>query len=90
MNLCYYFDMKSKYQDPVFASYWNERAGTEGEVYKRYILDPIMLKYAGNLEGKTVLDLGCGNGYLAAKLLTFNPGKIILFDISKYNIAYAQ
>lgn len=82
--------MKSKYQDPVFAEYWNRRAGSEGESFKRYVLDPIMLHHAGDLRGKTILDLGCGNGYLAQKLLKQNPKKVVLMDISEYNISYAK
>lgn len=82
--------MKSKYQDPVFSEYWNRRAGEEGESFKQFVLDPIMLQRAGKLQNKTILDLGCGNGYLAKKILKQNPKKVILMDISEHNIAYAK
>jgi len=82
--------MQSKYQDPVFAEYWNKRAGNHGEGFKRYLLDPIMLQKIGNLSHKTIMDLGCGNGYLASKLLEQHPKKIILMDISEHNISYAK
>lgn len=80
---------KSIYQDETFAKYWNERAGDAGEAYKRYLLDPLMLGLVGNLKGKVVLELGCGNGYLAQKLLGQSPKRIIMADISAHNLRHA-
>jgi ubiquinone/menaquinone biosynthesis C-methylase UbiE len=80
---------KSLYQDKTFADYWNERAGDEGEVYKRYVLDPIMFSLIGNLKDKTVLELGCGNGHLGTRFVAQNPKHVIMLDISKYNLMHA-
>jgi len=80
---------KSLYQDETFASYWNDRAGDAGEVYKRYVLDPLMFNLIGGFKDKTIIELGCGNGYLAPKLLEQRPKQIIMTDISKYNLQYA-
>ncbi|MFH0739807.1 MAG: class I SAM-dependent methyltransferase [bacterium] len=82
--------MKSIYQNKEFAEYWNDRAGDSGEVYKRFALDPAMFKLIGSLENKVVLELGCGNGYLAKKFLNQKPKKVILMDISEYNLNYAK
>lgn len=82
--------MKSLYQSKEFAEYWNERAGSLGGTYKRFVLDPIMFKLIGNLENKSVLELGCGNGYLAKKFISQNPKKVILLDISKYNLNHTK
>jgi len=82
--------MKSLYQNPKFAKYWNERAGNTGEIYKRLILDPLMLKTVGSLTDKVILELGCGNGYLGPMFLTQKPKKLILMDISKYNLQFAK
>jgi len=81
---------KSLYQDKEFAKYWNERAGNEGEVYKHFVLDPLMFDIVGNLEGRAILELGCGNGYLAPKFIKQNPKKLILLDISKHNLEFAK
>lgn len=81
---------KSLYQDQAFASYWNERAGDDGEAYKKYVLDPLMFKLVGDFKDKVVLELGCGNGYLAPKLLEQAPEQIIMMDISEYNLRYAE
>jgi SAM-dependent methyltransferase len=80
---------KSLYQNETFANYWNERAGDSGEVYKRYVLDPLMLGLLGELKGKTIVELGCGNGYLAPKLLEQDPKQIVMMDISEFNLQHA-
>jgi ubiquinone/menaquinone biosynthesis C-methylase UbiE len=82
--------MKSLYQNKEFAEYWNKRAGDSGEVYKRYILDPIMFKLVHTFAGKTILEMGCGNGYLARKFIEQNVKKLILTDISKHNLEFAK
>lgn len=82
--------MKSFYQNPKFAEYWNERAGKGGEIYKRLILDPLMFKIVGSLNNKVILELGCGNGYLGPVFVTQKSKRIILLDISKYNLQFAK
>jgi len=82
--------MKSLYQDKKFATYWNERAGETGEIYKRLVLDPIMIDLVGSLKNKTILELGCGNGYLAQRFIEQNPKSLILTDISKHNLEFAK
>lgn len=80
---------KSLYQNKAFAAFWNERAGDLGEVYKRFVLDPLMFRLVGSLKNKIIIELGCGNGYLAPKLLKQDPNQIIMMDISKYNLENA-
>jgi SAM-dependent methyltransferase len=80
---------KSLYQNETFAEFWNERAGDSGEAYKRFVLDPLMLGLVGSLKKKAIVELGCGNGYLAPRLLEQDPRRIIMMDISKYNLAHA-
>lgn len=79
----------SIYQDKVFAEYWNERAGEDGEVYKRFVLDPLLFREIGDLKNKTVIELGCGNGYLAKRFLESGVKKLTLADISQHNLDYA-
>ncbi len=82
--------MKSIYQNRQFAEFWNKRAGDSGEVYKQYVLDPIMLKLAGLFTGKSILELGCGNGYLAPLFIEKKINNLILMDISKHNLEFAK
>jgi len=82
--------MKSSYQNKKFAEYWEKRVGKSGEVYKRMVLDPIMFDTVGIFSDKKILELGCGNGYLAPKLIEQDPKSIILMDISRYNLEFAK
>ncbi|MCX6810431.1 MAG: class I SAM-dependent methyltransferase [Candidatus Berkelbacteria bacterium] len=82
--------MKSLYQDRKFATYWNKRAGKTGEIYKRLILDPIMLDLIGSLDKKVIIDLGCGNGYLAPKFISHSPKSLLMADISGHNLENAK
>lgn len=82
--------MKSPYLNRKFASYWNDRVGKKGEAYRTHVLNPIMFKVLGKLENKIVLELGCGNGYLANTFIHKKAKKVYLLDKSPHNIQFAQ
>lgn len=82
--------MKSIYQDEEFAHYWNSRAGNDGEDYKRFVLDPLMMSKIGSLKNKDVLEMGCGNGYMVKKFLQQDPQSVWMVDISEANLKHAQ
>lgn len=50
---------------------------------KKYILTSIFEKLAGKVQGKLVLDLGCGAGFFTRILAGLKPAEIIGVDISK-------
>lgn len=50
------------------ASDWQEQVGTEGDSNRRLNSDPVLWAFAGDVGGRSVLDAGCGTGYLTAKL----------------------
>lgn len=54
------------------------------------MLDPLLFSELGSFTGKTVLELGCGNGYLAKKFLKEDVEQLILVDISEHNLKYAS
>lgn len=82
--------MKSAYQNKEFATFWNYISGDEGQSYKKYVIRPTMFKEIRTFKGKTVLDLGCGNGYLGPRFLENGAKKVILFDLSKENLVNAK
>jgi ubiquinone/menaquinone biosynthesis C-methylase UbiE len=45
-----------------------QQQGDEGDLWHRTLIDPALLRVLGPLEGQHVLDLACGNGYIARKL----------------------
>ncbi len=50
------------------AAWWDEQQGEEGDLWHRALIDPALFKVLGPVEALDVLDLGCGNGYVARKL----------------------
>lgn len=49
------------------AEQWHKSFG-ENDLNRRDILDPLILEIVGDVKGKTILDAGCGDGYLCRKL----------------------
>lgn len=49
------------------AEWWDNHLGDEGDLWHRALIDPPLLRLAGEGTGKCVLDLACGNGYLSRR-----------------------
>jgi ubiquinone/menaquinone biosynthesis C-methylase UbiE len=49
------------------AHWWDEKHGDEGDLWHRALIDPPLLRLAGEVRGLQVLDLACGNGYLSRR-----------------------
>ena len=47
------------------ADWYDEKEGEGGDLWHRALIDPVLIRVVGNCDGKAVLDLGCGNGYLS-------------------------
>jgi toxoflavin synthase len=57
---------------------------------KKYVRKPLLLKLVGNIEGKTVVDFGCGDGYFTRILAKKNPQTITGIDFSNQLIEKAN
>src|SRR5437867_8549181 len=47
---------------------WRIQVGDEGDANRILNSDPVLWAFAGDVHGRTVLDAGCGTGYLSKKL----------------------
>jgi SAM-dependent methyltransferase len=47
---------------------WRTQVGDDGDGNRILNSDPVLWKFAGDINGRTVLDAGCGTGYLSKKL----------------------
>jgi SAM-dependent methyltransferase len=47
---------------------WRIQVGDDGDANRRLNSDPVLWAFAGDVSGRTVLDAGCGPGYLSKKL----------------------
>ncbi|HOX61199.1 MAG TPA: class I SAM-dependent methyltransferase [Candidatus Magasanikbacteria bacterium] len=57
---------------------------------KKYSILPTVLKLAGSLKGKTVMDLGCGDGFFAKQFSLLGAKHVIGIDKSKKQITLAK
>ncbi len=57
---------------------------------RRFTMEPSLVKQLGNLEGKTVLDLACGEGYSSRLCRDLGAKEITGIDISKKEIEMAK
>ena len=48
-----------------FAEQYSTSMSEEGDYFHKTQIDPYIYEVVGNLKGKTVYDIGCGNGYIA-------------------------
>ncbi|MCE4957130.1 methyltransferase domain-containing protein [Macrococcus caseolyticus] len=58
--------------------------------YNELIEMPVMKAELPTIEGKTVLDIGCGMGKFIQYMLEMNPKQVVGLDISNNMISYAK
>lgn len=76
------------------ATLYNGSAGSwrrsEPILLSDFTARPFLLEWCGDVEGQTVLDLGCGEGYMARRLLDKKARRIEGRDISREMIESAR
>ncbi len=71
------------------AAWWDEKQGDTGDLWHRSLIDPTLLRVLGHVRGLRVLDLGCGNGYLARRFAR-EGAEVVAVDASAPIIARAK
>ena len=76
------------------AKKWHGATGSKGGALKRYLLNELILKRIQGINGKSILELGSGNGYFIPLLLKrFSgqiPSEIIITDHSSEMLKIAK
>jgi len=68
---------------------WRIQVGDEGDGNRILNSDPVLWAFAGDVHGRTVLDAGCGTGYLSKKLHD-RGARVIGIDFSERMIEIAR
>ena len=51
----------------AMAAWYDAKQGDDGDQWHRTLIDPPFLRVVGDVRGRRLLDLACGNGYLARR-----------------------
>jgi ubiquinone/menaquinone biosynthesis C-methylase UbiE len=73
----------------AMAAWYDEKQGDDGDLWHRTLIDPPLIRLVGAVGGRTVLDLACGNGYLARRFAR-TGARVIGVDASPAIIERAQ
>ena len=71
------------------SDWFDKKQGKSGDLWHRALIDPVLLKLIGDCNGKEILDLGCGNGYLARRFAR-EGARVTAIDSSFRMIKNAQ
>ncbi len=71
------------------AEKWSSFTLDQGDFNRQHIIDPAIFHMLGSVNGLSILDAGCGNGYLC-RLLAKKGAKMVGVDISKRFIEIAR
>jgi ubiquinone/menaquinone biosynthesis C-methylase UbiE len=71
------------------AEWWDEKTG-EGDNSQRTMIRPAMEKLLDLRPGDTVLEIACGNGSFARRMISLGASKVIAFDFSAKFIERAR
>lgn len=63
------------------AEKYSDSMSEEGDFYHKNFIDPALYSMVGNPMGKTIYDIGCGNGYMA-RYFAKKGAKVYASDIS--------
>lgn len=72
-----------------FSAEYEKSVGETGDVHHEFVINPVVFALLGDLKGKTVLDAGCGNGYLSRKMAKAAK-KVVGIDFTKTFIQTAK
>lgn len=64
---------------------WRIQVGDDGDFNRRLNSDPVLWRFAGEVNGLTVLDAGCGTGYLSSGE---DPEIVVYCKTRPYSVAF--
>ena len=68
----------------------DERMGERGDLWHRALIDPAVRRLVGQVRGRRVLEIACGNGYLARSFAARGAALVVGIDRSGASIRRAR
>lgn len=82
------YQKNKKYWGKI-AKLYHANVGEKGDIRHEMVINPVVFKFLGNLEGKVVLDGACGNGYLSRRMAK-TAKKVVGVDFTEKLIEFAK
>src|SRR5580700_9615205 len=71
------------------AEWYDAKQGDDGDLWHRELIDPTLVALVGEVRGMSLLDLACGNGYLARRFAR-QGARVVGVDASAPIVALAE
>src|SRR5438270_447775 len=71
------------------AQYVIEKFLHDGDFWRKHVLNPVLLHLIGDVTNKTILDAGCGQGYLS-RMLAAQGAKVTGIEPAEGLVLYAK
>ena len=65
------------------------RYGSQGDRHREVLLNPVLLELLGSVQGRRILDAGCGEGYLS-RILAERGASVVAVDYSRHMLDIAR
>jgi len=72
------------------ARWRDERTGDRGDLWHRALIDPSLLRVVGRVAGLRVVEIACGNGYLARRFARSGAATVLGVDSSTPSVRIAR
>lgn len=72
------------------AAWRDARSGETGDLWHRALIDPTLLEVIGPVRGLTILEIACGNGYLARRFAREGARSVVGVDLSAPTLGRAR
>ena len=66
-----------------------EKTADDGDFAKRHLVNPVLLRLLGDVQGRRVLDAGCGNGYFS-RMLARRGAQVVGVEPTEVMVAFAR
>lgn len=73
-----------------YATLYDTNMGNKGDPFHQELIDPSLLHAMGDVEGKVVIDGGCGNGHLTFQIAQRGTKRVVGIDQSRRMIELAK
>lgn len=74
---------------PQWVDHIREAPGDEGDIVRKHMLNPVLFALLGDIKGRRLVDIGCGEGYLC-RMMAQRGAEVTGLDVSDAMLEHAR